>query len=354
MKNNFIKAFKDKTVLITGHTGFKGTWLTQTLLNFGSKIYGVSLPSRDFNSKFFDCLDLKKKIIEYRFDITEYKKLNELIIKAKPDYIFHLAAQSILSKSLLDPHRTFKTNYNGMLNLLESLRFLKKKCSVVLVTSDKVYENNNWIWGYRENDKLGGDDPYSASKSSSEILFQSYYKTFFRKQTNIRISAARAGNVFGGGDWSKDRLIPDILRSYYERKLLLIKNPSSTRPWQFVLEPINGYLILGLKNYHSKKFNGEAFNFGPNLTNHINVKSLLNEFTKIYPKLNYRLIKKNNSVEKNFLSLNSEKAINQLNWSPKLSFTESVKKTAHWYEAFYSNNDISEFTIKQIHEYFNL
>lgn len=351
---NIKKFYKNKKVLITGHTGFKGTWLTQVLLELGSIVYGVSLSNKQFHSKYFDKLSLKNKIIDKRFDICNYDKVNNLINKTKPDVIFHLAAQSILSKSITDPYNTFKTNYIGILNLLESLRYLNHKCSIVIVTSDKVYENNNWIWGYRENDILGGDDPYSASKSSSEILINSYFKTYLSKKSNINISSARAGNVFGGGDWSPDRLIPDILKSYFEKRILKIKNPNSTRPWQFVLEPINGYLKLGLINYLKKELNGESFNFGPKNNSHIDVMTILKKFKKIYPDLKFSISKNKATLEKNFLSLNSEKAINKLGWNPKLSIDESIKLTSDWYYYYYKNKDINKLSKSQIYSFFDL
>ena len=351
---NLKKFYKNKRVLITGHTGFKGTWLTQVLLELGSIVYGVSLSKKKFHSIYFDSLNLKNKIEDRRFDICNFDKINNLINKTKPDLIFHLAAQSILSKSINDPYNTFKTNYIGILNLLESLRNINHKCSIVIVTSDKVYENNNWIWGYRENDILGGDDPYSASKSSSEILINSYFKTFLSKKNNINISSARAGNVFGGGDWSADRLIPDILKSYFGKKILRIKNPYSTRPWQFVLEPINGYLKLGLNNYLRKNLNGESFNFGPTNNSHIDVITILKKFRKIYPDLDFSISKNNANLEKHFLSLNSEKAINKLGWTPKLSIDESIKLTSDWYYCFYNNKDINKISKSQIKSFFDL
>ena len=234
------KIFKNKKILITGHTGFKGTWLTFWLKNVGANICGVSkdIPT---NPSFFKTLKLKNKIINHRIDIRNLPALKKIVKNFKPDFVFHLAAQSLVKKSYYDPTNTFTTNTIGTCNLLESLRYLKNKCNAVIITSDKSYKNIEILRGYKESDQLGGYDPYSASKGCAEFIIQSYIKSFFKKKKNIRIGITRAGNVIGGGDWSDDRIVPDCFKSWSLNKKVLIRNPNTTRPWQHVLEVISGY-----------------------------------------------------------------------------------------------------------------
>ena len=256
------KFFKNKTVIVTGHTGFKGSWLTLILIHLGAKVIGISnnIPTKP---SFFQSLKLNKKIKDLRADIRDLTKVKKILKKYQPDYIFHLAAQSLVKRSFREPSNTFTTNIVGTLNILESLRSLKKKCVSVIITSDKSYKNFEIQRGYIEDDILGGEDPYSASKGSAELVIQSYCKSFFNKDKK-RIGVARAGNVIGGGDWSKDRLVPDCVKSWSKNKKAILRNPSSTRPWQHVLEAVFGYLTLSIKLKKNIKLHGEAFNFGPN------------------------------------------------------------------------------------------
>ena len=244
MKNKSLlyKAFNKKKVLITGHTGFKGTWLTSWLKILGANIVGISvdIPTKPSH---FEKTNLSKEIIDLRMDINSINLKNK-INKFKPDFIFHLAAQSLVTESHEDPLKTWKTNVLGTANLLNSLKSYKKSCVAVFITSDKCYDNKEWAWGYRETDKLGGSDPYSGSKASAEILINSFVKSFFSKNHPVKIASVRAGNVIGGGDWSPHRIIPDVISAWSNKKPVKIRNPGATRPWQHVLEPLSGYLTL--------------------------------------------------------------------------------------------------------------
>lgn len=344
------KTFKNKKILITGHTGFKGSWLTFWLKSLDAKICGVSkdVPT---HPSLFNTLKLKKGILDLRVDIRNLSALKKIVKNFKPDFVFHLAAQSLVKKSYLDPAYTFSTNAIGTGNLLESLRYLKNKCNVVLITSDKSYKNLEILRGYKETDELGGYDPYSASKGCAEFIIQSYIKSFFKKKKNIRIGITRAGNVIGGGDWSEDRVVPDCFKSWSLNKKVMIRSPNSTRPWQHVLEVISGYLILAKRLNHKDDLNGEAFNFGPKNSQDKTVKDVILEIKKNLPTFKWKIKKKKLFSESKLLKLNSSKAKRKLKWSNKLSFNETLKMTANWYEAFYKKKKITSFTLKQIKEF---
>ena len=237
--------FQGKRVLITGHTGFKGFWLSMILKSLGADVTGVSLKTDKDVKSHFGTLNGPSLIKTHNFDIRNLSLLKELIEKIKPNYIFHLAAQALVSESFRDPLNTFTTNTIGTINLLESLRQINIECNAIMITSDKVYENVEWVYGYRENDKLGGSDPYSASKACAELSIQTYFKSFL-DNSNINLCIARAGNVIGGGDWSQNRLVPDCIRSWTKNEVVKLRSPKSTRPWQHVFDPINGYLTLAL------------------------------------------------------------------------------------------------------------
>ena len=270
---NELKYFRNKKVLITGHTGFKGSWLVYWLNLYGAKIVGVSNKVITTPSN-FKANKIDKKCKSYFFDITD-KKLKKVINKFQPNFIFHLAAQAIVSTSYENPKKTWNTNVFGTLNLLEILREYKKKCTTVIITSDKCYLNLEKKSGYSENDQLGGYDHYSASKASMEIMHKAYFSSFLKKKKNIRIASARAGNVIGGGDWAKDRLIPDAVRKWSENKKIIIRNKNSTRPWQHVFEALYGYMTLAIQLEKNKKINGESFNFGPSEKNVSTVEDIL-------------------------------------------------------------------------------
>ena len=290
-------------------------------------------------------------------DIRNLDELKKIIKISQPDFVFHLAAQPIVKKSYLEPIETWTTNLLGTINILESIRLISKKCACVIVTSDKCYDNKEWFWGYRENDQLGGPDPYSASKGCAELAVKSYIKSFFNSSENdIRISTARAGNVIGGGDWSEDRLVPDCINSWSSGSIVKLRSPNSTRPWQHVLEPISGYLTLANNLYKNPKLHGEAFNFGPAISDNYSVKEIVSEMSKYWEKVRWEINKEsNNFPESGLLKLNCDKALMMLNWHSILPFEETIKYTIEWYkEFFYDKSNIEKKSINQIFEYVSL
>lgn len=348
--------FKNKTVLITGHTGFKGLWLTTTLLSLGSKVIGISLKPNAYQKIILKKL-VTQKIKNYFFDISDHVKLKKILFKNQPDYVFHLAAQPIVSESYKDPLGTWKTNVIGTGNLLESLRFLKKKCSIIIVTSDKCYEVNKEkkLTFLKETDPLGGKDPYSASKASTEIIYKSYFHSYLKNKKNISITSVRAGNIIGGGDWSKDRIIPDCVKNWIKKKKIHIRNPDYIRPWQHVLDAINGYLLLAKINTVTKKFNGESFNFGPEKNSIKTVKQLCQIFQSYWigPSKMYFKNKKQFSETKT-LALSIVKAKKSLGWKPIMNLNKSLNLTANWYQKYYKNFDVLDIYFDQIEHFKNL
>jgi len=346
---NMFKCFKNKKIIITGHTGFKGSWLSLWLNMSGAKVYGISnnYKSTETNIKNFK---LKKTVKNFNIDIRNFAKLNKIITKIKPDFIFHFAAQSLVGNSFKNPVYNFETNFNGTLNLLEVLRLSKFKCISVIITSDKSYKNLEIKRGYSENDILGGDDPYSASKASAEFVINSYFKSFLKNKKNLRIAICRAGNVIGGGDWSNDRLIPDIMRSIFNNKKVKLRNQSSTRPWQHVLDVLNGYLILASKLKKNNKLNGQSFNFGPSIKSNYTVLAIVREMKKNWNLLEW-VFSKRTYHESTLLKLNSSKSLKYLNWKNKLDFKELIKLVTDWYKYFYENKNIYDFSIKQIRNF---
>ena len=348
----FKNFYKNKKILITGHTGFKGSWLTFWLLTLGAKVIGVSvnIPTKPSNYK---VLNLSKLIKEYFLDISDKKLLENVINKEKPDVIFHLAAQSLVINSINDPLTNFRTNILGSLNLLDITKSLKRKTTIIFITSDKVYENQEIKRGYKEDDKLGGKDPYSLSKSIAETIIKNYFNLFLKDKKNIFIAICRAGNVIGGGDWAKNRIIPDYFKSLKKKLTLNIRNPYSTRPWQHVFEPLSGYLLLGSLLEKNKKLNGEAFNFGPKSSNNFSVQDLLLELEKYKYKTRYQYKVKYKNIESILLQLNCKKALKYMSWKPVLNFKETIFFTYSWYENFYFLKKISmiEFSKQQLLHY---
>ncbi len=347
-----LKNFKNKRVIITGHTGFKGSWLSLWLYMSGAKIMGISNGVLTKPSH-FESIKLQNKIISINEDIRNLEKIKKLFVNFKPDFVFHLAAQSLVKKSYKNPIETYETNTIGTLNILESLRLIKKKCVAVIITSDKSYKNLEIKRGYKENDLLGGIDPYSSSKASAELVIQTYIKSFFKIKKNITIGIARAGNVIGGGDWSQDRLIPDCIKSWSRNKKVLVRSPRSTRPWQHVLEALSGYLVLSNKLSKNKKLNGEVFNFGPSNRKNFNVIDVIKNMKKTWKKVNWKIIKKNRLYhESSLLKLNSNKAQKILNWKCVLTFKETIELVASWYKTFYEKEKKNErISMRQIRLY---
>ena len=351
---NYLKIFKNKKIIVTGHTGFKGSWLTLCLHSLGAKVMGISkdIPTKPSH---YELTNLKKKVISKKIDIQNLKLLKKTFIEFKPDYVFHLAAQALVKKSYSKTLETWKTNLLGTMNVLEALKSkkFKKEIVVVLITSDKAYKNVEKQEGYKESDFLGGLDPYGASKSAADIAISSYVKSFFSKKNNkIIISIARAGNVIGGGDWSNDRLLPDCIKSWLKGKKVIIRNPQATRPWQHVLEVLNGYLKLASFLKKNKKFHGQAFNFGPQTNKNYSVIEVLKNVKKLW-KISSWIIKKDKKFfENTLLQLNSEKAKKIIKWKPVLNFKDNIKLTVEWYKQYSMNKkSISKKTLEQINFY---
>jgi CDP-glucose 4,6-dehydratase len=350
----FNNIYKNKKVLVTGHTGFKGSWLTSWLIMMGADVagYSISIPT---TPSLFEEMNLSSKITHYLGDIRDYDTLYKACDEFKPEFIFHLAAQPLVRESYDNPKETFEVNMLGTLNVLECIKELKDLVKVgIMITSDKCYDNVEWVYGYRENDALGGEDPYSGSKGAAELIAKSYIKSFF-KEGYPHVATVRAGNVIGGGDWAKDRIVPDIVRSWSVDKAVEIRNPYSTRPWQHVLEPLSGYLSLGADLYTSGANAGQPFNFGPDSDVNKNVGELISEMQNIWtesPGWKNTGDADNVRKESNLLKLSCDKANIILKWYPNLNFDETIEFTTTWYQKYYSNeNNIFELTMKQIEDY---
>ena len=320
--SSFSNIFFGKNVLVTGHTGFKGSWLSLWLNKLGADVYGISIDVPTKPSHFL-CTDLSSHVNDYRIDITDLIALRNLINDIQPDFVFHLAAQSLVRQSYKDPLETITTNAIGSANILESLRVLNKNVVAIMITSDKVYDNVEWERGYHESDRLGGKDPYSASKGMAELAIRAYVESFFNmNDKNVRIGIVRAGNVIGGGDWAIDRIVPDCMRAWSNSEVVNIRNPHATRPWQHVLEPLSGYLALAIDLKNSSQRHGEAYNFGPSAQQDCNVSVLINEMAKNWDKVSWNdtSSSENHLHEAGLLKLNCDKSFNDLHWQSTLNF----------------------------------
>lgn len=357
MFNNF---YQNKKVLVTGNTGFKGSWLSLWLKQMGAEVYGISniVPTQP---SLFEITGLESQTEHAFEDIRNLESLSSIIQEISPEIIFHLAAQPIVKLSYDDPIDTFSTNVMGTAHMLEAVRKLKNECIFISITSDKCYDNVEWEWGYREDDALGGKDPYSASKAGAEIVIKTYFESFFNKEDSpIKLCSVRAGNVIGGGDWAADRLIPDIYRAWSRGEKVHIRSPYATRPWQHVLEPLSGYLNLAEHLSKDKKLNGMAFNFGPNASQNHSVLSVLNELEKYWTNKNqgelFTIQENSDFHEAGLLKLNCDRVLHYLKWNPTLDFESTLEMTAKWYDHFYNgdSDQILEYTLDQINEYSNL
>ena len=347
------KFYKNKRVFITGHTGFKGSWLTSVLLRYGAKVIGYS--KNDLKRKNYEGFIEYKKVKNIYSNILDINNLKSSLKKNRPSIVFHLAAQSLVSNSYKDPINTFQTNLIGSANLMDAVRLCSSVRSLVMITSDKCYYNREIKRGYKENDILGGDDPYSASKAAAEMAFNAFRKSFFSKNKRIGLATARAGNVIGGGDWSKDRLIPDCIRTIIKNENLVIRSPSATRPWQHVLEPISGYLILGKKLYKKPKIYSGSWNFGPPNNQTKNVKTVAKIVMKIVDKKRKikMVFKKGDFKESTLLKLNSNNSNKKLKWKTRWTMNKSIKQAALWYDCYLNKQGIKKMTQSQINNYFN-
>jgi CDP-glucose 4,6-dehydratase len=334
----FNNIYNNRKVFITGHTGFKGSWLVRWLQKMGAKLYGYSLepPTKPSHYKL-----LNPDIHSTIGDIRDLANLQKSINTAKPEIVFHLAAQPLVRLSYQNPIDTFSTNVMGTLNVLEACRQAPSVCAILNITSDKCYDNQEWIWGYRENDPMGGRDPYSASKGCSELLTSSYRQSFFNNNETL-LASCRAGNVIGGGDWAEDRLIPDIIRAITLDKPVELRNPDSTRPWQHVLEPLSGYLLLGQKLLSGKNEYAEAWNFGPSENDVLSVEEVVKLFKEHWSKIQYkRSTSINNLHEAELLKIDSSKARQRLKWHPVWDKKKTIIHTVDWYKNYYENNKIN-------------
>jgi len=335
--------------LLTGHTGFKGSWMALWLHQLGAEVYGYALEP-DTNPALFTQLELSQKINHQIGDITDEKHLLNYVSEVRPDFVFHLAAQSLVLRSYVQTLETWKTNVLGTANLLEALRKRAVPCAIVVVTTDKVYSNLETHHVYRESDRLGGIDPYSASKAGAELVVNSYRSLFAQENLPLSLASARAGNVIGGGDWCENRLVPDIARALSEGKSIETRNPNAVRPWQHVLEPLSGYMLLAEKLCKDKAFAG-AFNFGPYPSDNRTVENVIQTALKIWPGEYHADIKQGAPHEARLLKLSIEKVNTVLGWRPKWNFDQAVAKTMEWYKAVHEGDLPLDKTLEQVNAY---
>lgn len=350
------KFWKDKKVLITGHTGFKGSWLSLWLQNMDARVIGYSLPPPTEPSM-FKAANISAGMISMIGDVRDRDHLAAVISEFKPEIIIHLAAQSLVRYSYANPVETYATNVMGTVNLLEAARQSECAKIIVVVTSDKCYENKEWVWGYRENDPIGGRDPYSSSKGCAELVTAAYRDSFFPKEDyerhGIAVASVRAGNVIGGGDWSEDRLIPDIVRAFISDRPVIIRKPNSIRPWQYVLEPLHGYLCLIERLWEKGSEFGGGWNFGPDEGGVKPVSWIVERMTSLWGgNARWEPDKTDQHPhEANFLKLDCSKAQNKLSWKPRLDLTEAIAWTVEWYRNFYLDKDVRNYTEREISRY---
>ena len=350
LDNLFKGIYKKKKILVTGHTGFKGSWLSIWLKELGAEVIGYSLEPSTQPSMFEVC-DLDNKIINIYGDVRDISSLDRVFEEYEPDVVFHLAAQPLVRLSYKIPKETYETNIMGTVNVLDRAKEIESVKAVIVITSDKCYENKEWVYGYRENDPMGGYDPYSSSKACAELVVSAYRNSFYNAK-KIALSSARAGNVIGGGDWAEDRLIPDFIGAVIQNRPIYVRNPGAIRPWQHVLEPLSGYLWLGaLMLLDREKYNG-AWNFGPNDLDALKVGEVLDLAIKAWGSGEIVLDDREHPHEANLLKLDVSKARTYLKWRSIYNAEQAVEKTIEWYKKYYTNaHDMYEFTVKQICEY---
>lgn len=352
VNREFLAVFVGRRVMVTGHTGFKGSWLAFLLNEIGAEVLGYALPAEQPVSH-FTALDLAKSIHHVEADVRDAAKLAETMNEFQPEFVFHLAAQALVRPSYADPQVTFDTNVMGSVNLLDAVRQCNSVRSLVYITSDKCYENLEWVWGYRENDRLGGHDPYSASKAAAEIAFSAYACSFFSHRPELGAATARAGNVIGGGDWAVDRIVPDCIRAIGNGKSVKLRNPNATRPWQHVLEPLAGYLLLAGRLREQPIAYAGAWNFGPPSSE---VRTVQEVAEYIVGRIGRGSVVAEPDVvkhhEANLLQLNCDKANQLLGWQPRWNMEQTLAATADWYKSVMDGADASVVTRQQLHNYF--
>ena len=345
--------YKGKSVLVTGHTGFKGSWLALWLHELGANVTGFALPP-NIEPNHCDLIELKQLVRHIEGDIRDLQAVTQALAIAKPEIIFHLAAQPLVRDSYDDPKTTFDTNIGGTVNVLEAIRHCPTVQAAVVVTSDKCYENREWVWGYRENDPMGGHDPYSASKGAAEIVSSAYLRSYFDtngRGPHIGFATARAGNVIGGGDWAKDRIIPDCVRALSKGEPIIIRNPQATRPWQHVLDPLSGYLLLAQRLVEAPvRFSG-AWNFGPSSSDQITVRELAERFIASWGsgRIQTPQLTEKAPHEAHLLHLSIDKAVFELNWHSRWDSSTAINRTVDWYKAWNGGTgDMKDISIEQI------
>jgi CDP-glucose 4,6-dehydratase len=344
----FADIYRGKRVLITGHTGFKGSWLAFWLRELGAHVTGISLPPES-QPNHWDLIRLT--VDECRLDIRDAEAVRRAVSAAKPEIVFHLAAQPLVRKSYHEPLETWSSNVMGTANVLEACRQLQSVRAIVIITTDKCYLNREWAWGYRESDRLGGHDPYSASKAAAELVAASYRSAFFNSESSLLLATARAGNVIGGGDWSEDRLIPDLLRAVTKGQSVEIRSPFATRPWQHVLESLSGYLLVGQRLLQADSNFAEAWNFGPDSEGNRTVSEVLDKLSAYWSGLRWHLTDMPQPHESTLLYLDNAKARSKLLWQPVWDFETSLKKTASWYRDWLDGGAVT--TRQQLADYLN-
>ncbi|HWE83995.1 MAG TPA: CDP-glucose 4,6-dehydratase [Terracidiphilus sp.] len=348
----------DKRVLITGHTGFKGGWLSLALASRGARITGVALEP-ETTPNFFTAAGVASAVDSRIGDVRDLDRLLQVFEEAQPEIVFHLAAQPLVRRSYAQPLETFAVNVMGTAHVLEAVRRVGSASVVVVITTDKCYENREWHWGYRENDPLGGHDPYSASKAASEMVAAAYRSSFFapgsRGGQDILLATARAGNVIGGGDWSEDRLIPDMVRAFSKGTPVMIRNPHAVRPWQHVLEPVEAYVHLAETLWARQSEHASAWNFGPELTDAIPVGEVVRGFAELWGEgATWEIDGLHHVHEAGLLRLDCSKAAMELGWFPRLRIHDALRLTAEWYRQFLGGSDMSKYSMDQIAQYQNL
>jgi CDP-glucose 4,6-dehydratase len=345
---NALERFRGERVLITGDTGFKGSWLSLWLSELGADVTGYALPP-DSDEGHFRLLELNERIRHVDGDVRDLDRLAALVAEVKPAFVFHLAAQALVRRSYQDPPGTFSTNVVGSVNLLEAVRREPAVRSLIYVTSDKCYRNKEWLWGYRESDELGGSDPYSASKAAAELAFTSYAESFFARRPGFGAASVRAGNVIGGGDWSDSRIVPDVVRALRAGDPVVLRNPSATRPWQHVLDPLHGYLRLALALIDDPQAHAGAWNFGPDDRSVRTVDDVARLAVETWGggRVEHRP-DPNAPHEANLLQLSVDKARARLNWHAKYDFTTAVRETLLWYRAVHEGRNPFEVSCRQI------